>query len=110
MPATAFKQQFSSLVLGLLCSLCYLTVQATKKQGTNCNQLIPTLISCMSQYRLVSEQLDRLKNKIVEASELSGVALDEQTHDDFKNIMTSSTGSAFFESLPKDSFQYIFWP
>ena len=61
------------------------------------------------QYRLVSKQLDRLKKKIAEASELSGVALDEQSHDDFKNIMTSSTGSAFFESLLKDSFQYIFW-
>ena len=61
------------------------------------------------QYSLVSKQLDRLKKKIAEASESSGVELDEQTHDDFKNMITSSNGSAFFESLPKDSFQYVFW-
>ena len=61
------------------------------------------------QYRLVSKQLDRLKKKIAEASESSGVELDEHTHDDFKNMITSSNGSAFFESLPKDSFQYVFW-
>ena len=43
----------------------------------------------------VSKQLDRLKKKIAEASELSGVALDEQTHDDFNNIIF--TGSAFLK-------------
>ena len=76
-------------------------------------QPIPTLISRITQlhhqYRLVSKQLERLKKKIAEVSESSGITLDEQTHDDFKKMMTSSDGSAFFESLPKDSFQYIFW-
>ena len=60
------------------------------------------------QCRLVSKQLDSLKKKIAEVSESSGIELDEQTRNDFMNMITSSNGSAFFESLPKDSFQYIF--
>lgn len=76
-------------------------------------QPIPSLISRLSQlhqqYRSVSKQLDRLKKKIAEASEVSGVTLDEQTHEDFKKMMTSSESSVVFDSLPKDSFQHLFW-
>ena len=76
-------------------------------------QPIPALISRINklhhEYILVSKQLDRLKRKIAEASESTGVTLDEKTHDDFKNMITSSDSSAFFENLPKDSFPYIFW-
>ena len=94
----------------------------SSRSHANCNdvihihvcryQPIPALMSQINrlhrEYTLVSKQLDRLKRKIAKASESTGVTLDEQTHD-FKNITTSSDSSVFFENLPKDSFQYIFW-
>jgi hypothetical protein len=76
-------------------------------------QPLPTLISRLGQlqhqYRAVSKQLDRLKKKIADASEVSGVSLDEQSHEDLKELASSSESSAFFDKLPKDSFQSIFW-
>lgn len=57
----------------------------------------------------MTKQLDRLKKKIEEVTETNGVSLDEQSHEDFKRLVTSSESSQFFDSLPKDSFQSIFW-
>lgn len=75
-------------------------------------QPLPTLTSRLSQlqhqYRVMTKQLDRLK-KIEEVTETNGVSLDEQSHEDFKQLVTSSESSQFFDSLPKDSFQSIFW-
>ena len=81
--------------------------------GCNRYQPLPTLINRLGQlqhqYRVISKQLDRLKKKIEEVTEVSGVVLDEQSHQDFKQLVTSSESSQFFDSLPKDSFQSIFW-
>ena len=60
------------------------------------------------QYRIVSKQNDRLKKKIAAASEAVGLSLDEEVHDDLKEIVTSKS-TEFFEGLPAGSFQQIFW-
>ena len=76
-------------------------------------QPLLTLISRIGQLQHqhcnLSKQLDRLKKKIAEASKVGGVSLDEQSHNDLKELANSSESSAFFDSLPKDSFQSIFW-
>ena len=38
----------------------------------------------------MTKQLDRLKKKIEEVTETNGVSLDEQSHEDFRQLVTSS--------------------
>ena len=75
-------------------------------------ELIPALISCLGKlqhkYRVVSKQVVRLK-KIEQVSEVNEVCLDERSHEDLKELVTSSESSNFFDSLLKDSFPSIFW-
>ena len=59
------------------------------------------------QYCVVSKQRDRLKKKIAAASEVVGVSLDEEAHEDLK-VLTSES-ARFHEDLPADSFKRIFW-
>ena len=58
------------------------------------------------QYRIVSKQLDHLK-KIAAVSEVHGVTLDDEAHDDIKVIASNCYN--FIDDLPADSFRHIFW-
>ena len=59
------------------------------------------------QYRIVSKQLHHLKKKIAPISEVHGVTIDDEAHDDMKVI--ASNCSHFIDDLPADSFRRIFW-
>ena len=68
--------------------------------------LISRLSQLHQQYRLVSKQLDRLKKKIAEASEVSGVTLDEQTHEDLRRWWHHQRVRWFLTAFPN---QHLFW-
>ena len=57
---------------------------------------------------MVSKKLVRLK-KIEEVSEVNGVYLDDEAHDDVKQLVTSSESSNFLTISQKDSFPSLFW-
>ena len=59
------------------------------------------------QFRILSEQHDHLKKKIAAAAEQAGVVVNEETHADL--VAITSESMKFFEELPPDSFQRIFW-
>ena len=58
---------------------------------------------------MVLKQVVRLKKKIEEVLDVNGVHVDDEAHEDVKQLVTSSESSNFFDSLPKDSFPFIFW-
>ena len=46
-------------------------------------------------------------SKIEEKTEVAGVTLDQDTHDDMLSLMNSK--SDYFDNLPEDSFRQLFW-
>lgn len=60
------------------------------------------------QHRILSKQNDRLKRKIAALSEVVGISLDEDSHNDLKEIVKSES-TRFLDDLPAGSIQKIFW-
>ena len=58
--------------------------------------------------RNTHKKLERLRAKIVESVEKSGVDVDEETHDDLLNIVEKYTEEGLIKH-PQDSFKQIFW-
>ena len=52
--------------------------------------------------------IDRLRKKISSAAESEGVLVDEETHEDLKNMVSEYT-SQIEETTPEDSFKRLFW-
>ena len=50
-----------------------------------------------------------MTKKIAENTEVAGVSLDDETHQDMIQMMKSSELSSFYENLPQDSFRQLFW-
>jgi hypothetical protein len=53
--------------------------------------------------------MDRMKQKIAEKTEMAGITLDADSHDDVVSLLRSSEVSEYFENLPEDSFRQLFW-
>ena len=60
------------------------------------------------QHRILSKQNDRLKRKIAALSEVVGISLDEDSHNDLKEIVKAES-TRFLDDLPAGSIQKIFW-
>lgn len=76
-------------------------------------QPLPDLISRLKQlhhqHRIISKRLERMKSKIEAASEVNGILVDEQTHNDFVDLTKTSEVSTIVDGLPEDSFRSLFW-
>ena len=53
-------------------------------------------------------QSDHLKQKIEEVVDLSGVVVDDELHEDLRNIASECTEQVH-ESCPEDTFKRAFW-
>ena len=71
------------------------------------SHLISRLNHLHQQHRMISKRMDRMISKIEEKTEVAGVTLDQDTHDDMLNLMNSK--SDYFDNLPEDSFRQLFW-
>lgn len=60
------------------------------------------------QHQILSKQNDQLKRKIAALSEVVGISLDEDSHNDLKEIVKSES-TRFLDDLPAGSIQKIFW-
>lgn len=56
------------------------------------------------KWRLLTKQNERLKKKIATAADKAEVTVNEELHNAIVN-----ENKSFFEDLPSDSFQRIFW-
>lgn len=74
----------------------------------NTPQKADKLKTLTSRVKLAEKEIQKLKEKIQESSEVSGVCLDEALHRDLVNIMKEEDGS-IKEKFPEGSFQRLFW-
>ena len=72
-------------------------------------QLVTRLNELHHQHRILNKRLQRMTAKIAERTEVEGITLDQDTHDDILGMMKSSEVLQFFENLPEDSFRQLFW-
>ncbi|XP_065894386.1 uncharacterized protein [Dysidea avara] len=74
-------------------------------------QPVPVLVTRLGglakEYRNLSKQNDRLKERIAVYCESNGIEVDDDMHKDLKEIASQST--SFLDDLPPDSFKKIFW-
>ncbi len=61
------------------------------------------------EHALLQKQLQRLKTKIAEAIESSGITVSEETNEDLCQVMSSPECSNALDQLPEGSFQQLFW-
>lgn len=74
---------------------------------------MPTLVArfrqLKQQHTTLQKQLQRLKMKIAESIQSSGIVVSEETSEDLSQMMSSPECSNLIEKLPEGSFQRIFW-
>lgn len=70
--------------------------------------LIQQLEHMKQQCQNVTNKCGRLRSKLLNMSETQGVSLDDQSHQDFQQIMDSETPTVL-KDLPENSFRHIFW-
>lgn len=71
--------------------------------------LVVRLSELHQQQRLMSKRMKRLTLKIAEKTELSGITVNQETHQDVLSLLKSKEVSSYFEKLPEDSFRQLFW-
>ena len=73
---------------------------------------LPDLVACLgnirASYRALLKQLDRLKNRICEDTEVKGIYLDEEHDAYIKDVISSSESAEHLEKLSENSFEHIF--
>ena len=72
-------------------------------------ELASRLTELHHQVRLARKQRDRLatRTKISQATEIVGLSLDNEAHQDLLQVAAEST--SFINSMPEDSFGRVFW-
>ena len=71
-------------------------------------ELQTRLTNLHSEFHRIQKQQDRLKQRLEAVVKMQGVAVDEQTHDDLKQIIRME-GSKLMEKTAPNSFQRVFW-
>ncbi|KAL5506287.1 hypothetical protein EMCRGX_G007900 [Ephydatia muelleri] len=71
--------------------------------------LVARLGNIRASYRSLLKQLDRLRSRIHQDTEVKGVFLDEECNAYIKDIICLPESAKHLESLPEDSFEHIFW-
>ena len=71
--------------------------------------LVARLGNIRASYRALLKQLDRLKNRICEDTEVKGIYLDEEHDAYIKDVISSPESAEHLEKLSENSFEHIFW-
>ena len=66
------------------------------------------VVSGMVKFRKLQKQRDRLKKRLEMVVEAQGITVDQQTHDDLKQIVKTERSNLIEKAAPS-SFQRVFW-
>ncbi len=93
--------------ISIVCVTVYLTWYCNRFQPVS--TLVPRFCGLRHRYNTLRKQLQRIKEKITESTEACGIILDEESHKDLTEMISSDDCKTVFDNLSKDSFQGIFW-
>eukprot|EP00731_Ephydatia_muelleri_P023298 Em0015g881a len=91
------------------CSACSTYRSTLLTQKWKRANLVARLGNIRTSYRSLLKQLERLRSRIHQDTEVKGVFLDEECNAYIKDIICLPETAKHLESLPEDSFKHIFW-
>ena len=71
--------------------------------------LVARLGNIHASYRALLKQLDRLKSRICEDTEVKGIYLNKEHDAYIKDVISSPESAEHLEKLSESSFEHIFW-